>query len=180
MATSALEAFPAEVRLLVLQDIPDLKTLLNLIIASRTYNETHQAYYEEVVRAVILNDIANQGIFQFQPIAWIELCVDPQHRLSSEVERAIQHYYRQSQRGQAITMTYEECLPFLALKDARTWGIVPLGTYIMYAGGSIFRLRRIVSSAPFYNAENREFRFLSMSREVPSFFLYEAGTSRAW
>ena len=110
----------------------------------------------------------------------MELCVDPQHRLSSEVGKAIQHNYRQSQRGQAITMTYEECLPFLALKDARTWGIVPFGRYIMYAGGSIFHWRRIVSFAPLYNADNGESRILSMNREVPSFFIYEAGTSRAW
>ena len=164
---STIEALPAEIKLLLMKSIPDPETLVNLTIASRTYNETYRTYRKTVLPPVLLNGIKNKGIFRYQPIAWMELCIDRRNPHGSEVELAIKRYYRQSREGLKVTMTYEECLPLIALKDARTWTTSPIGSCVMHTGGRVFESRVMAWAALEYDNHGHIFRVLSLDGAAP-------------
>lgn len=172
MATSGLEALPVEIQASVLHAIPDIQTLHNLIIASRKYNETYHTYRKTVRPAKTLRNFANRRIFATQRIHWMELCVVRHHSPKPDLSAAILEYYWRSRDGKGVQMTYDECLPLLALKDARTWGF---GKHPVHRGRSVFRSRRLVSSKQCYNTKDREFIFLTVEGDVPYKLKYGIG-----
>lgn len=185
MASPKLETFPAEVKLLVLQEVPDLDTLLSLIVASRTYNKIYKTYRETVLRPVILNGIANLKIFYYQPIAWMELCIYRRNRWASgdHLENAFQRFYEQRKQGQGKEwyMTYEQCIPLCAIKDGRTWNNTPLGQHVIHPGGPIFRSRRRVSLQDCWDKKKHQIRFVSIEGAVPTHVRWEGdGPLNAW
>ncbi len=180
MATSILEALPVEIKALVLHAIPDLPTLLNVIIASREYRKTYGTYRETVLPAVILNEVANKGIFSEQPIAWMELCVSRRYHCKWALEAAILMFYTQSRRGKKVRMSYGQCMPLIALEDARTWGSGASGNYMIHGSGPIFRSRRVISSRGWHDTRDHEFSFFGLDTTVPYHLMNDDGTAKAW
>lgn len=178
MTRSGLEGLPVEIQASVLHAISDLQTLHNLIIASRKYNETYRTYRKTVLPATTLRDFASRRIFATQRIHWTELCVVRHHSSKPDLSAAILKYYWRSRDGKDVQMTYDECLPLLALEDARTWGS---GKHPVHRGRSVFLSRRLVSSKPCYNTKNREFIFLTVEGDVPYKLRYGVGgKTYAW
>lgn len=175
-----METLPVEIKAFVLHAIPDLPTLLNLIVASREYKKTYDTYRETVLPAVILNEVANKDIFSEQPIAWMELCVTRRDPWKWAVEAAIQIYYTQSRQGKKVRMTYEQCMPLMALEDARTWGSGASGSLMIHDGGPIFRSRRVISSRGWHDTEDHEFSFFRLDGTVPHHLMNDDGTAKAW
>jgi len=180
MTTSVLEALPVEIKASILHAIADPPSLLNLIIASREYRKTYDTYRETVLPAAILNEVANKGIFSEQPIAWMELCVTRRYRCKWALEAAILIYYTQSRQGKAVRMTYGQCLPLMALEDARTWATSASGSRIIHGSGPIFRSRRVISSRSWHDTRDHEFSFFGLDATVPYHLMNDDGTAKAW
>lgn len=180
MATSILEALPVEIKASVLHAIPDSPTLLNLIIASKEYKKTYETYHETVLPAVILNEIANKGIFSEQPIAWMELCISRRHPWKCGIEAAILEYYTQTQQGKEVRMTYGQCMPLTALQHARTWGTGAPGSSVIHGSGPIFRSRRVISCRSWHDTIDHEFSFYGLDATVPYHLMNDDGTAKAW
>ncbi len=180
MTTSVLEALPVEIKASILHAIPDPPTLLNLIIASREYRKTYDTYRETVLPAAILNEVANKGIFSEQPIAWMELCVSRQIHYKWGLEAAILIYYTKNRQGQEVRMTYGQCMPLMALEDARTWGSGASGSYVIHGGGPIFRSRRVISSRGWHDTRDHEFSFFGLDTTVPYHLMNDDGTAKVW
>ena len=162
---------------MLLQAIEDLKTLGNLIIASRAYHGTFRAHRNVVAPALILDKIAKKGIFIGYPISWMEYCVDLWHPLSNHVDKAISLYYEQSRKGSTIHLDFEECLPLLALKDVRTW----TGRFAVYQGGQIFPARPLRWMDSLHYAPDGEYRLLGLDSEPPAHLLLGQGSPpQAW
>lgn len=121
MAASAFSAIPTELHLAILKSIPDVQTLLNLIIASRVDYDIYKRLKETILPNVILNKLANDSHLDLRTEAdWAEFCVHP-NWWSSSACSAIRSCYRQYHQGECLKMDIPGCRALLSVHEGRLW-----------------------------------------------------------
>ncbi|KAL9603532.1 MAG: hypothetical protein Q9179_002149 [Wetmoreana sp. 5 TL-2023] len=113
---------PTELRLQILQNLPNVETLINLIVASRKDYEIYKSFQDTILPNVILNHFKiTMGLDLRQRATVIEICVDDSDTSVSPICRVIESCYRQYQAGLDVKLDLSACKILLTLHNVRLW-----------------------------------------------------------
>jgi hypothetical protein len=95
-ASNTLEALPQELKLNLLDQIPDVATLSALIHASPTYHELYAALREEILTSITLKELFAREIKLLPPSPFVEIRVYGLSKPREDLWHAIQSLYHQA------------------------------------------------------------------------------------
>ncbi|KAL8718182.1 MAG: hypothetical protein Q9181_008232, partial [Wetmoreana brouardii] len=119
---SLWSSMPTELRLQILQNLPNVETLINLILASRKDYEIYKDFQETILPNVILNQFQTKTVLDLrQQATIIEICIDDADESVSGICGVVESCYRQCQAGLDVKLDLPACKTLLTLHNARLW-----------------------------------------------------------
>ncbi|KAG7005819.1 monooxygenase [Physcia stellaris] len=121
---SGLELLPSEIKLLILENLPDVKTLDSIEEASPSMKQISRALYTRVVTAVTLNELVNRDIdiFSLAHCSLVEILAvsykSSRLYLSDDLEAALRSLKAQMNDPQRKVLLLDTC-SCLALREIR-------------------------------------------------------------
>lgn len=124
----ALERLPVELKILILSQLEDVRTLYKMVRTSPAYHAAYLAARREILTRVTLRHLIstrNMDILDRAPV--VELAVHRNYFISdylSELIAIIKDARRQHKNGRRIILEVEQCTTLRKLRDYVPWKIV--------------------------------------------------------
>ena len=110
-------------KLLVLENLPDVQTLLSIIQASRSMLDLYLATRERILTAITINELILKGLDILTPAALLQIRVNCTG-VPGDIEPALKSLYDQIRTNKGILhLTVCECKALWHLEDIVRWEI---------------------------------------------------------
>ena len=118
--TAVLESVPTEIKLGILNSMPDVKSLRALVHASPLYHATYFLARDQVFTNATLLELQSRKINVTTRVDYAEICVRGGGGMNTPdavLETAVQDIFNQLDRNASIKLTLHQCIALLTLED---------------------------------------------------------------
>ena len=121
--TNTFVNLPTELKLMILEQMPDVDSLVSLVMASPDFYRCYKLVARPAIfTAAALRELRARGIIFRVPTAYLEVRLNGGRAVSASLQATIGQILERLLEAKPVILSIEQCLALLRLEEVNGWG----------------------------------------------------------